>query len=210
MTSICKCHKIYLKILLHALFITRFRNVSIKFPGSVHDATVFKESGVFKHASQLIPPFTTMISSISTPLMLVGDPAYPLLPWLLKPYTGTLSSYEESFNTSLSSARVCVENAFGRLKGRWRCVCKRTDISISAVPKVVVACTILHNFCEKEKEHYNNTWNETEGNKYIYPQPSGVMSSIIIPGEHCDPKEIRENIKNYLKNNFPIRENSIY
>lgn len=138
--------------------------------------------------------------------MLVGDPAYPLLQWLLKPYTGTLTRSEESFNCNLSSARVCIENAFGRLKGRWRCLAKRADISISIVPKVVVACAILHNFCEKQKEHYCSAWNENEEIRNIFPQPNTMTTTTVIPSEHFDPKEIRENIKNYLEHNYPLRE----
>jgi hypothetical protein len=60
----------------------------------------------------------------------MGDPAYPLLPRLIKGYTETarLSPEEESFNVHLSSSRVCVEIAFGRLKARWRCLLKRLDV----------------------------------------------------------------------------------
>lgn len=54
------------------------------------------------------------------PFMIVADPAYPLLPWLLKGFSGSLSAKEESFNVYLNSARVSVEMAFGRLKARWR------------------------------------------------------------------------------------------
>ncbi|XP_017470804.1 PREDICTED: putative nuclease HARBI1 [Rhagoletis zephyria] len=183
-----------------------FRNVSIKFPGSVHDATVFKEPGIYIHASQVIPQYTTMINDVSTPLMLVGDPAYPLLSWLLKPYTGSVTHREESFNRNLSSARVCVENAFGRLKGRWRCLSKRTDISIDMVPKLVVACSVLHKFCEKQNEPYCNRWNHFEDTANIYSQPNDITCTRIISDESFDPKHIRDNIKNYMANNFPLRE----
>lgn len=58
---------------------------------------------------------------MNVPYMIVDDPAYPMLPWLIKGYPGTgLSAEEESFNVHLSSARIFVEIAFGRLKARWR------------------------------------------------------------------------------------------
>ena len=45
---------------------------------------------------------------------LVGHSAYPLSPWLQKPYPeGTSDPGEIQFNRELSSARVVVECAFG-------------------------------------------------------------------------------------------------
>jgi len=91
----------------------------VKFPGSVHDATAFKESGIFKNYSRIILEFVKLVGNKEIPFIILGDPAYPLLPWLLKPYIGHLTPQEESFNCYLSSGRIVVENAFGRLKGRW-------------------------------------------------------------------------------------------
>nr|XP_039260278.1 uncharacterized protein LOC120336620 [Styela clava] len=58
------------------------------------------------------------IQNCDVPLMILGDPAYPLQTWLMKGYSGSLNPSEESFNVYLSSARNVVEHAFGRLKSR--------------------------------------------------------------------------------------------
>ncbi|XP_036329886.1 protein ALP1-like [Rhagoletis pomonella] len=159
-----------------------FTDVSVKLPGSTHDATVFKESGLFKNSSTLIPRHTKLINGVETPLFLIGDPAYPLLPWLIKPYTGSLNAAEESFNCHLSSARIVVENAFGRLKGRWRCLTKRIDVNPTFVPQVVLACAILHNFVEQQKESYLEIGNDVaicrneEKGRTARPSLSATMS----------------------------------
>ena len=85
-------------------------------------------------------------------LMIAGDPVYPLLPWLVKGYTGALTEQQAHFNERLSHARVPVEHAFGRYKARWRRPLKRSEVVYSVVPKVAVTCAILHNFVEDRGE----------------------------------------------------------
>jgi len=102
--------------------------IIIGWPGWVHDARVFKNSGLFKKASQgqLLPDWSKYFGHIKIPLLLLGDPTYPLLPWLMKPYAHHVgfSPKQKNFNNRLSKARVVIEQAFGRLKGWWCCLLK--------------------------------------------------------------------------------------
>lgn len=56
--------------------------------------------------------------------------------------------FEASFSQRLSSARIVIEQAFGRLKQRWRCLLKRCDASPKNARLVIAACMTLHNICE--------------------------------------------------------------
>ena len=79
--------------------------------------------------------------------MILGDPAYPGLPWLMKPYPHT-TAHQRHFNYRQSRARMVVENAFGRLKGRWRCLMKRLDVKLDNVANIVASCVVFHYMCE--------------------------------------------------------------
>ncbi|XP_078594731.1 uncharacterized protein LOC144872428 [Branchiostoma floridae x Branchiostoma japonicum] len=136
---------------------SRFTMIDIGMPGSVHDARVLRESNVFDRGESgtLLPQeFAQDINGVTVPAVLLGDAAYPTLPWLMKPYpdNGALTREKFDFNYRQSRARMTVECAFGRLKGRWRCLTKRLDVLLDNVPDIVGACCVLHNICEVHKD----------------------------------------------------------
>ena len=137
-------------------------NTYVGWPGSVHDARIFSNSDLYAkgESGELMPSRIRRINNVDVPVMILGDAAYPMLPWIMKPYpgTGTLSRKQRHFNYRLSRARMVVECAFGRLKGRWRCLLKRNDCELIFVSTIVNACCILHNLCEVHGDGFVEEW----------------------------------------------------
>ena len=84
-----------------------FMDVECMWPGSVHNAKVFANSLINKQlCNKKIPVIYQTISHshIMVPNYLIGDPAYPLIPYCMKEYTSCKRNEEIIFNAMLRSA----------------------------------------------------------------------------------------------------------
>ena len=131
-----------------------FIDVNIGWPGKVHDARVLTNSTCYRKATSrnLLPNLKRVINGVEIPLLILGDPAYPLFPWMMKPFAdnGQLTADEHHYNCLQSRARMVVENSFGRLKGWWRSLLKRMDYyDIQHTTNAIASCMVLHNICEQ-------------------------------------------------------------
>ena len=117
-----------------------FWDYDIGWAGSLHDANLWARTHIGNFCEQ----------GRLAPYVLVGDAAYPCRPWMLAPFKGHkdgLTREEYHWNYVQSSTRMCVERAFGMLKGRWRILLKRVDVHLKNVPDLVSTCLLLHNIC---------------------------------------------------------------
>lgn len=84
--------------------------------------------------------------------VLVADNAFPLKPYMMKPYGGNQLTFEQKiFNYRLSRARRIIENAFGILVSRYRIFERPLPFFPKKVVKIVKACCAMHNWARKTK-----------------------------------------------------------
>ena len=172
-----------------------YRDVVIGWPGSVHDARVFSNSAIYKKGNEqnLFPNDPTKeINGEEILPFIVADPAYPLLPWVIKGYPNDKNAprREQVFNYRLSRARVTVENTFGRWKGRFTQFSKRVDMEVSTLVNVTYASCILHNVCELQNNDYLPCWEENE----VVQEVAEEINDNILPDAH----NICETLTNYF------------
>ncbi|CAG2219617.1 HARBI1 [Mytilus edulis] len=83
-----------------------------------------------------------------------GDSGYALKPWMLVPFMNPSTPAEEEFNRRHCRTRVTIEQLFGIVKSRFRCIHK-TGGCLCYVPakccRIIAAVFILHNICVDNK-----------------------------------------------------------
>lgn len=111
------------------------------YPGSVHDARVFKKSGMAQKCRENV--------HFPNNSHLLGDSAYPLGPHILVPFkdNGHLSRTEIKYNIAHAASRVSIERAFGILKSRWRRLRYLELHNTENLPIIISAACVVHNLC---------------------------------------------------------------
>ncbi|KAG6485679.1 protein ALP1-like [Zingiber officinale] len=120
-----------------------FTDVCIGWPGSMTDDQVLQKSALWQRGN----------NDQLNHQWIVGGVGYPLMDWLLVPYAQrNLTWAQHEFNEKIGGVHRVAKQAFARLKGRWGCLQKRTEVKLSDLPVFLAACCVLHNICEMRKE----------------------------------------------------------
>ena len=120
----------------------KFIDVVVKWPGSTHDAFIWRQSGInLKIASKEIPIIDGWF---------LGDSGYPLRPNLMTPLLSPVTPRERRYNHAFLKTRKTIEYTFGIWKSRWRSMDKTGGslcYSPERVCKLILSSMKLHNFC---------------------------------------------------------------
>jgi len=126
-----------------------FNDVCIGWPGSLSDDQVLEKSALYQRASR---------GSLKD-VWVVGNSGHPLMEGVLVPYTHqNLTWTQHAFNQKVGEIQGIAKEAFARLKGRWSCLQKRTEVKLEDLPVLLGACCVLHNICEMRNEEIDPEW----------------------------------------------------
>lgn len=193
-------YKKYFSVVLQAVVDANYKFVTVDVGGygkqsdggtfQVSDFYRALESGKFDLPEPACLPGTT----VKAPFVFVADEAYPLMTFVLKPFSGTCLPYEqENFNNRLSRCRKTVECAFGILCSKWRLLNKPIETRIELVDSIVKCICVLHNtILDREGMERNIT-------DVSFPGTGVVWNRM---GRPCnDAKSVRDLFTSYFANN---------
>ena len=143
-----KYHSIVLMAMVDADY--KFMWVNVGTAGCCSDAQIWNDCDLRNHiVTDRIgwpEPDPLPNDDTDTPYYIIGDEAFGLRTWLMKPFSRrNMDKEERIFNYRLSRARRVVENAFGILANRFGCLLTTMKQEPTAVESIVLACVCLHN-----------------------------------------------------------------
>ena len=184
-----------------------FLDVECTWPGSCHDAKAVSNSDIgTKMRSKELPKTYSMVlpGHKKVPNYVIGDPTYPLTPNCLQEYESCKTNAQVIFNNMLRAARNPIECAFSRLKARWGILTRKIDLDLTKVPTLIIACFVLHNYCEsntilldEELERVHIEKNRKDANIFSnIPDPIYLRTT-------AEGQEIRDLLTAYVNENLP-------
>jgi hypothetical protein len=174
----------------------KFIDIFVGYPGSTHDSRIF-------HNSSLYHVLNSSSSVISANAYILGDAGYPCQNWLLTPYrdNGRLTQVQTYYNVKHSQTRIGVEQAFGKLKSRFRCLINPLTTSLETAILIVTVTCILHNICEERQEDMlidDEYFDDQNHFQTLLDNNNNTYNST---------NSIRDNLANYLWNKKIQRDN---
>ena len=185
------CYKRFTAIIVLGCVDARgvFTYVNSGRPGSVGDSYTFRHCLLGKKIrdKEWLNNDPKRIEGVDVQPYIVADSAFRLSSSVMKCFDeshGRLSRRKRSFNYALIRTRRVVEQAFGRLKGRWKIMdgCNLNDPTFAS--RVAVVCCALHNVCERYQCPFESSWLPnssayTDGGATTSQQSPSVQSALI-------------------------------
>lgn len=179
----------------------RITYVNVGAPGKVNDSSIFEQSQLKRqHVDhKLFYDNSVRIDSVKVPVLLLGDGAFRLSQFMMKPFPFTveMSEAQKRYNYLLSRTRRVIENVFGHLVARWRILSKALEFDIDNTKNIIICCCVLHNICNTMDDDPWKSW--ISDFEAAPPRSMGVRTEEDAHIEHgVWGKKVRETLANHL------------
>lgn len=208
-------HSIIMLALVDAAY--KFLYIDVGSQGRASDAGVWDKCTLRKclEEERLQVPGDALLpySTVKSPYMIVGDDAFPLKRYMMKPYPGkNLTGDQRIFNYRLSRARRVSENAFGILAAKFRVFQQPINSKPEYVNKIICAAVVLHNFlrvnCRLPLPSEVMEREDFDRGIIVMGQADGIAGferlQAVGRGHSNDAKTVRNNLKDYFMNNGSV------
>ncbi|KAL2934849.1 Protein ALP1-like [Bienertia sinuspersici] len=179
-----------------------FWDVCVKAPGSVDDATHFRDSVLYNKLMSGDVVWDKVVNVRGHPVRpyIVGDWCFPLLSFLLTPFSGNGrgTPVQNTFDAAVMKGRLAAVEAIGLLKGRWK-ILQNLNVGLHHAPQTIVACCVLHNLCQIAREPEPELYQEPEENGSP-PRVLETERSFYYYGEN-----LRQTLADDLQHRLPSR-----
>ena len=209
--SIYYNYKGFFSIVLMALVDADYKFVWIDIGGvgGQSDAQIFNESDLkdaMDRRSINFPPADPLPGWVHLiPYFILGDDAFALRPNLMKPYSHKDQDPDcQVASYRISRARRVVENAFGILANRWRCIRYTMELKPENVQLVVECAVVLHNLMRirhpspTEGDREDGEHNRVDGVWRRHAQVEEVPQSDARRNDLGAGKACREHLKRWF------------
>lgn len=156
-SSSVRCNKETVNIVLLALIDSncRFIYADIGSQGRICEGGVFNNNPLWHQicANDLNLPTPCQLPELNTevPYVFLGDEAFALSSYVMKPFQCEDETPKRLFNQRLTMSRAVVENTFGALTHRFKVFKKPIIIDADKATLVTMTCVLLHNFLMRSK-----------------------------------------------------------
>lgn len=181
----------------------RFITVEVGSYGKQSDGGIFNSSATYallRNNKFNLPQEKPLPNTdIYFPFYLIGDEAYPLTKYLMRPYPRRqLTADKYYFNCRLSRARRCVECAFGILVAKWRILGKAIETKLPTAEAIVKCTCLLHNIIIDREGMTHNLTSKEDDDTAVHSNRSITRTYNRATNEAY---QLRDTLKNYLNNN---------
>ncbi|KAG9160807.1 hypothetical protein Leryth_008639 [Lithospermum erythrorhizon] len=152
----------------------RFLDIVTGWPGSLTNSQLLRGStfhNLAEEGNRLNGRKLDLSDKTELREYIIGDPGFPLLPWLLTPYQGRgLSDVQCNFNKRLKETHKVAQRALAKLKETWKIIHGTMwRPAKNHLPRVILVCCILHNILIdlQDKVQSNISFSEDHDPSYL-------------------------------------------